>query len=76
MLKTRTSKVINPAKTSDGCKLLALEPGVICAGALVDATTPPFVLVCVDGLDVLGPGFGPGLGDGEDGEGDGYNGKA
>jgi hypothetical protein len=29
------------------------------------------VLVWVDGLDVLGPGFEPGLGDGEAGDGDG-----
>lgn len=61
---------MNPARTSDGCKSLAPEPGVTCAGALVDATTPPFVLVWVDGLDVLGPGFEPGLGDG-DGDGEG-----
>jgi hypothetical protein len=76
-LKARNSAVINPARTSDGCTSLAPEPGVICAGALVvDATTPPFVLVWVDGLDVLGPGLEVGLGDGEavdggDGDGDG-----
>ncbi len=60
---------MNPARTIDGCKSLAPEPGVTCAGALVDATTPPFVLVWVDGLDVLAPGFEPGLGDGEAGDG-------
>jgi hypothetical protein len=60
---------MNPARTSGGCKSLAPEPGVTCAGPLVDATTPPFVLVWVDGLDVLGPGFEPGLGDGEAGDG-------
>jgi len=64
--------VMNPARTSDGCKSLAPEPGVTCAGALVDATTPPFVLVWVDGLDVLGPGLGDGEAvDGGDGDGDG-----
>jgi hypothetical protein len=52
---------INPARTSDGCKSLALEPGVTCAGPLLDAPTPPFVLVWVDGLEVLRPGFEPGF---------------
>jgi hypothetical protein len=68
-LKARTSAVMRPAKKSDGRKSLAPEPGVTCAGALVDASTPPFVLVWVDGLDVLGPEFGPGLGDGDAGAG-------
>jgi hypothetical protein len=51
---------IDPTRTSDGCKSLAPEPGVTCAGPLLDAPTPPFVLVWVDGLDVPEPGFEPG----------------
>jgi hypothetical protein len=51
---------IDPARTSDGCKSLAPEPGVTCAGPLLDAPTPPFVLVWVDGLEVLAPEFEPG----------------
>jgi len=71
MLKARTSMAIDPARTSDGCKSLAPEPGVTCAGPLLDAPTPPFVLVWVDGLDVLEPGFEPGLAPGlEPGPGD------